>query len=436
MNYRDLSKSSCVTNFLNIFNVSMKTLTESEIILLKTNLDILMEKYEIDAPNFYELLNRDISELEYYDFNSETIDIGMNDEYDTLHYSVEDMLRYLPNIEKLAYDDKSAWCNNVKQIIIDIDEWEAERINIIKYSFKGDFCNIKFVKNPFYIGVAAVEQGIADDNYGITPCSRYIAAEFEYNNDEFMSIEDEYKLLKQLLHTISVETGASLKLGQFFIVDYDFYDFDEEDNKQQNKICYGPKDLLIHTKAMDYFSKAIEIEDKEIRYLHFYKIIEYFSPIASKKNAYNMLNLRLDALGIKNRSQQYLESIFQLTRNYDESLTDKELATTVLRECVDILELFDILPESIQRHLKKDLHIQKDMTITSLKTTEIDLITKGIGQILYSTRNQIVHAKSNYRPSGRECPNEDMEQLNFFMMKLCQCLIIWNNRQPDEYRLN
>lgn len=411
-----------------------KTLSKAQIKLLKGKLDFLMEKYEIDAPNFIQLIDDDFSELEDCDFSDEMVDISMNDEMDTLNYPVEDMLRYLSNIEELQYDEKSAWSRNIKQYIIAVDEWEVEKVNLTRFSFTSEKINIKFVENPFYIGIAAVDQGIADDNYGITPCSRYIAAEFEYPDNSPLAKDEEIKVLKQFLHTVSIETGIALRLGQFFFFDYDYYDIDVDDDSRNISINYGMEDLLFYTKAMDYFSKAIEIEDEEIKYLHFYKIIEYFSPVASKKSAYSMLNLRLDALRVKSRDQKYLESIFQLTRDYDTSLKDKELATTVLRECADSLELFDVLPQLIQRQIKKRLHLQKE--VIELNPKEKEEIDKEIGQMLYSTRNQIVHAKSNYRPTGYECNNDDMEQLNVFMKKLCQCLIIWNNRQPDEYRLD
>ena len=190
----------------------------------------------------------------------------------------------------------SAWCNNIKQFIIAVDEWEAERINITRFSLTSESLNLRFVENPFYIGIAALDQGIADDNYGLTPCSRYIAVEFEYLDESYLLQEDEIRILKQFLYTVSIETGVCLKLGQFFFFDYDYYDIDDEDQERNTKVNYGVNDLMSYTKAMDYFSKAIEIEDQEIKYLHFYKIIEYFSPVASKKSAYNLLNLRLDAL--------------------------------------------------------------------------------------------------------------------------------------------
>lgn len=411
-----------------------KTLSEAQITILKDGLNILLEKYEIGAENFLNLIDDDYSEIEDYNFENEKVDIWMNDETDKIDYSIEDMLRYLPNINNLQYDNNSAWCGNIKQFIIDVDECEAARIDLTRFSYTSEALKIKFVNDPLYIGISAVDQDIADDNYWITPCSRYIAVEFEYLSENSMSKEDEIKVLKQLLYTVSVETGISLKLGQFFFFDYDYYNIDEDDDSRNISVNYGKEDLLSYTKAMDYFSKAIEIEDEDIKYLHFYKIIEYFSPVASKKSAYNMLNLRLDALRVKGRNQKYLESIFQLTRDYDTSLKDKELATTVLRECADSLELFDVLPESIQKQIKKKFHFQRD--ITALNTAEKEMLDKEIGLILYSTRNQIVHAKSNYRPTGYECKEDDMSQLNIFMKNLCQCLIIWNNRQPDEYRLD
>lgn len=411
-----------------------KTLSETQISLLKDGLNHLLKKYEIEASDFMNIINSDYSELENYDFENEKIDIWMNDEASTIEYSIDDMLRYLPNIDNLQYDKNSAWCNNIKQIIIEVDQWKADGVGLKRYSFTSDTLNIRIVDVPFYIGIAAVSQGISDDNYDITPCTFYIAAELEYNTTERLSKNEELNTLKQFLYAISLDCGISLSVGRFFNIDYDFLENKVYGPKRKSLVNYKPHDLLSYTKAMDYFSKAIEIENEEIKYLHYYKIIEYFSPVASKKSAYNMLNLRLDALSVKNRDQKYLESIFQLTRDYDTSLKDKELAITVLRECVDSLELFDFLPESIQKQINKRLHFQKD--ITTLNTSEKEMLDKEIGQILYSTRNQIVHAKSNYRATGYECKEDDMSQLNRFMKNLCQCLIIWNNRQPDEYRLD
>lgn len=119
----------------------VKTLSEAQIKLLKEKLDFLMEKYEIEASNFMQLIDEDYSELEDYDFSDEMVDIYMNDEMDTLNYTVEDMLRYLENIDALQYDENSAWSKNIKQYIIAVDEWAVEKVNLTRFSFTSETLN-------------------------------------------------------------------------------------------------------------------------------------------------------------------------------------------------------------------------------------------------------------------------------------------------------
>ena len=89
---------------------------------------------------------------------------------------------------------------------------------------------------------------------------------------------------------------------------------------------------------------------------------------------------------------------------------------------------------TLQHKISKKLKIQNIDRITSFSKPERDAISREVGTILYSTRNSIVHAKSNYTPTGNECAEEDLYELNAFMDRLCQCLILWNNRQPSEYK--
>ena len=134
------------------------------------------------------------------------------------------------------------------------------------------------------------------------------------------------------------------------------------------------------------------------------------------------------------RDSEYLESIFKLTKQYEVSLKDKELANAVLNECIDIVSLFQFLPDKIQRTISKSCHFEVKK-ITTLSPTTIEAVKREVADILYATRNSIVHAKSNYIFTGKECPEEDLGQLNKFMINLCECLFIWNGRQSKEYQL-
>lgn len=217
----------------------------------------------------------------------------------------------------------------------------------------------------------------------------------------------------------------------FFSIDESLY---EENEEEKADLIIHQNELIPYCRAMDYYMEGLYIGKMDIKYLHLYKIIEYFSRIVSKKASYEQLNKRLDALQVVERDSEYLESIFKLTKQYEVSLRDKELANTVLNECVDIASLFQFLPDKIQKTLSKSFHFEVK-NIASLSSSTLEIIKKEIADILYATRNSIVHAKSNYTVTGKECPEEDLEQLNEFMVKLCECLFVWNGRQSKEFQL-
>ena len=147
-----------------------------------------------------------------------------------------------------------------------------------------------------------------------------------------------------------------------------------------------------------------------------------------------MLNQRLDALSIVNRDCQYLDSLLELAKHYQTSLKDKELCKTVLQECVDIIPIFDLLPEDLQSKISLKCSFKID-EIGNCADSIIAKIKDELGDVIYETRNRIVHAKSNWGGSDKACSGDDMEEMNDFMKALAQCLIIWNGRQPKEFRI-
>lgn len=230
------------------------------------------------------------------------------------------------------------------------------------------------------------------------------------------------------LFYIASKFNVPMSIGSFWTWD------DITDEQNDDSITVSESALIPYCRAMDYYIEGLSIEKADIKYLHLYKIIEYFSPIVSKKTSYEQLNNRLDALQVIERDYEYLESIFNLAKQYQISLKDKELANTVLNECVDVALLFSFLPECIQKGISKACHFEIN-DITNISPSIIEGIKKEIAGILYATRNSIVHAKSNYIDTGKECPEEDLDQLNEFMAKLCECLFVWNSRQNKGLQL-
>lgn len=386
-----------------------------------------------------ELINKRLKYL-YDNFNinpldeevkigDESIFIDFPDEWDeeNSYYSVEEFLQYTDDLNNIqVIDNHSVIAGNIRQTIILVDEYYYAHL-VPDLKFETDKYSLRIVNNPFLIGIIASRDGIYDDDFGIFPCSDYKAVELTYKKKERCE-EDDIEFIKTCLYHIASKYNVPISIGEF----RSWNDITDEEN--DDIITVSSSGLIPYCKAMDYYIQGLSIEKEDIKYLHLYKIIEYFSPIVSKKTSYEQLNKRLDALQVVERDSEYLESIFKLTKQYEVSLKDKELANTVLNECIDIVSLFQFLPDKIQRTISKSCHFEVKK-ITTLSPTTIEAVKREVADILYATRNSIVHAKSNYTFTGKECPEEDLGQLNEFMINLCECLFIWNGRQSKEYQL-
>ena len=391
--------------------------SESNIGLINQRLEHLYNNFNIEPST------REIQ------IGDEDIFICFPDEWDedNCYYSVDDFLRYTDDLDNiLVIDNHSVITGNVRQTIISVNEYNYDKL-VPDLKFETDKYSLKIISNPFLIGIIASRDGIYNEDFGVFPCSDYSVVEIAYKKEERCE-EDDIEFIKTCLYYIASKYNVPISIGEF----RSWSDLTDEEN--DDTIIVGSSELIPYCRAMDYYIDGLSIEKEDIKYLHLYKIIEYFSPIVSKKFSYEQLNKMLDALQVVERNFEYLESIFKLTKQYEVSLKDKELANTVLKECVDIVLLFQFLPDRIQKIISKSCHFDIK-NITSLSSSIIEDIKKEIADVLYATRNSIVHAKSNYTFTGKECPEEDLGQLNEFMIRLCDCLFVWNGRQSKEFQL-
>lgn len=391
--------------------------SESNIELINQRLEYLYDNFNIEPST---------DEVQIGD---EDIFIGFPDEWDKDNscYSVDDFLRYTEDLDNIqVIDNHSVITGNIRQTIISVNEYYYDLL-VPNLEFNTEKYCLKIVNNPFLIGLIASRDEIYNEDFGVFPCSDYKAVEITYK-EKGSCEENDIEFIKTCFYHIASKYNVPISIGEF----RSWNDITDEEN--DDIIIVGSSELIPYCRAMDYYIEGLSIEKEDIKYLHLYKIIEYFSPIVSKKASYEQLNKRLDALQVVERDSEYLESIFKLTKQYEVSLKDKELANTVLNECVDIALLFQFLPDKIQKTISKNCHFEVKK-ITTLSPTTIEAVKKEIADILYATRNSIVHAKSNYTFTGKECSGEDLEQLNKFMINLCECLFVWNGRQSKEFQL-
>jgi len=376
---------------------------------------------------------------EFYDEEPDIYNVNIGDSTleipfprDEAIQKVENFYRLIPEFETVEIIDRNKVITErftqraiasdigVLENLLDENNFEIETEDNIK---------LRIVPTPILIGIGAIVLGEYDKFS--PPCSTYSAVEIEYlNKKSRLSSQDEEELIKSYFF----EIANKLNCGIFFIhvSESGMYGTREDIEEEQDPIPIIKK-VGQFNQGMTMYLKANQHIDFDIKLLYFYKILEYFAPVVVRIKANEKLRTKLDSPNAINPNADFLQSIYQLTRKYDEDLKDKDLVKAVFRECIDVIDLFEYLPVSIKKRVKgllKEQNISYD-----LKEDKISILANTIGGIVYSTRNSIVHAKSNYRSDNNECPEEDLNELNSFLKHACYSTIKWYNRLPNHLKI-
>lgn len=405
-------------------------------------LDFLQENYEIenDYTNYFDEDEEEIPD----ELEDEDIVLDFPQDYDCVSYSSEEFLDYMSDIDSLVEVDKTTVrTNHVRQTVISsrYQGWDLFEGKLRSFGFDGDFYTVNIVSNPFLIGLVNAKNGNCDQDYGVYCCLEYTALELKYKDERRLSKEEEDQLLERITFFLTKALGTAVYISEVIDMNqkYDYYsvveDDDEEENDNSSDTIVKVSDLMAYNPMMKLYKQALAAEDEEIKFLQYYKIIEYISPIVAKLTAYDKLNKRLDLLATSARNHEYLDSIFSITRKYDQDMKDDYLAISVIQTCVDVIPLWQYVPERLRKQIRKNLSLKGDSLDDTISDEQLASLQKQIARMLYSTRNSIVHAKSNYEPNGYELEGDELEDGNKMMDMITMSIIQWNERQPESYKV-
>jgi len=351
------------------------------------------------------------------------ISLSFPDDVYRAHYEIDEFLDYMSDIETFEEVDKTtSRTDHIRQTVLyfrynGYDQYEDK---LLSYSFVDDDYTVRIVKQPLLIGMANSRNDNSDDDLGLGCTEPYIALELKYTGKNRLKKEEEDGLFERITFFLTKELNTSIYVTTVRDVRaaWDELYPEDEDEEDNALIKIKVKDLIGYSPMLKLYKQALATEDPEIRFLQFYKIIEHISPVVAKMEAYDKLNKRLDMLASSERDYKYLDSLFSITRRYDMDVKDDYLAISVVQKCIDVIPLWKHLPEKLQKQLRSNLHIQdKEVNDENVKEEQLASLQKQIANILYSTRNNIVHAKSNYSPTGLELQGDELI------------------RQPEAYRV-
>lgn len=404
---------------------------KDKIALIQQYLDILDAHYKVSSDQDFE-----------YD-GIEDISLSMPDDgYDTV-YSVDQFLDYMSDISSLRkVDNSTVRTKHIRQTIIDTSRRGSEYVEkrLTQYVYQSDNFQVRIVDHPLLIGLWNSKEGNYDDNYLIFPCSSYLALEIRYSDNNKLSFDKENQLIERVLFDLTCKLGVAVYVSSFIDVKAEIWRIDDEYESMDvpaTEAMIDVNSLCKSSGILALYRQAKEIMNPEIAFLHYYKIIEFVSPAVAKKNAITSLNDHLNADESVPRDYHYMDTMLNIASQYRDDQKDDYLTQSVIQTCIDVKPYFHCLPKPLQKQIKDNLRVAKsaDIRTVALNSEQEISLKKQVANILYSTRNSIVHAKANYRPTGLECPVETLESVNEMMDSFALTLIAWNDTQPDYLRV-
>jgi len=289
---------------------------------------------------------------------------------------------------------------------------------------------INIVSESLIVGLAATKLEEYDTDYWGT-INQYLAIEIVYESKaKVLQPEEEKELLNSYLFEVADSTGIALNLSEIRNPVNDFETLREEAEENPTQVL---RELEPYNEGMKLFVSAVQIKDPELKFLNFYKVLEHFSPIAVNIEANELMRKKLDAPKSSFEDGDYIRSIFELANTMQDRFNDEDLIKASFNTCFDFVGLFNKLPESIKKKIKK--HIGAQELTYSTDKQKITTSSNIAGKIIYKTRNRVVHAKSNFTLTGDEISSDEFSQLIEFMKEASSQAIRWYSRQPNHLKL-
>lgn len=402
----------------------------------------LLSDYYIDLSDDSEFFDEDKLEELPDEVEIEEMCLSFPDDQEYSYISPEDFIFYMSEINSLRRDgDAIVRTDHIIQAVISSERmgYTSFEEKLQSFTFEGEDIDVKIIKGPFLIGVMNAKEGRYEKDFGFGACEPYWAIEIRLKKEK----DDETikGLIEQVCFYLTDKLGVAVylwggpDLNELYEHIDAYYNTVEDDESKVDAVVVNIALLPQNTPLLKMFRQAKGVNDPEIQFLQYYKIIEYVSPIVAKSVAYDRLNRRLDMLSSMARDAKFLDSILSIAKKYDTDMRDDSLTQSVIEHCVDVVPLFEIIPSRLKKKVKGVVKLQKDTIVDSEVTEEqIRGLQKQIATILYSTRNSIVHAKSNYQMTGNELQPDELVEANEMMEIITRSIINWNQRQPEGFR--
>ncbi|WP_114635355.1 hypothetical protein [Vibrio splendidus] len=175
-------------------------------------------------------------------------------------------------------------------------------------------------------------------------------------------------------------------------------------------------------QVIELYNKAMCCDDDEVSILFYSKVLEFVSETVVRSKITDEARKALSSNRAMNPDANFIKELQNLFKDHSYQKDADSIKLTV-QTCGYMSDLEDKIPS----HIKKKVVTARQKGVPDALSLIADSIT--------ATRNSIAHAKSNYRPSGKEIPEEQYNELSELLRVLAQQCIRWYAAQSPLTRV-
>lgn len=394
----------------------------------------LAEWYPIDDPDF------DPSEFDDEVITySTTVGLWIPQADESPGFTIKDLIDLSKELQNASLQNNTRYISRVR-ILQSIEPLENTKLSIL--GLGGEWLSRRLFEQKLNIDGNGITIGIIN---GFSPFSLIVAKNGDYEEfwppfdeeDYFIEIIFENtmgsNIVESLIESYLFELNSSLNITfrQHIRSTIDrSWDYEEAHEKATELEKSSRLRPLINGKgikeACHLFNKAMSIEDDELRLFSLVKVIEYIAPTVVKKKTNEQIRQRLLCADALNPDADFIADLIKLVENNRESRKDAAALKLTIFEACDPSPLAKVAPKFLSTiYLKKDL----------IKDAERKSALEELANCITATRNRIAHAKSNFKPTGKECPDEQLTSFVECLRLVTIQLVQWFATCPEELRI-
>lgn len=298
----------------------------------------------------------------------------------------------------------------------------------IEFVWESTKCRCSLVHGITPFAVVVVQKKNYDDYYPPVLDNEFFV---EVRCDVQISPEICREIAQAYLFELSSSVGADFSPEPREI----FEQWEVEDGKVGEKESNGSiwnqriRPLLLGKGMADLISlynTGIRADDSSIKILFFTKVIEFVSQTVVRRKVTELGRSKLLSSRALNPDADFiwdLQNFFEEQRKYRQ---DQESIKLTVKECCDPYELKPKAPVFLDKLYT--------IGINAIPREKEEALVQ-FGEILTATRNMVVHAKSNYILTGKECPIEQIPQFAQCSRLAAEEAIRWFHAQHENVRI-